>query len=162
MSKRHEQLPGRPRDEIADRMRLMKQELYESLLIRLRSEIAEIVSAAVADAMRAERRPDRAIARVDGGRADSSRELATMTKDITVAVYDKVLCEINQTLVPQINQMGRWVNFNMQDGDQLVDIYRRRVEHQSSGNTKMLTAGGSADKRVISPHIRTMFGEDSD
>lgn len=91
------------------------------------------------------------------------------TKELVLAVgqqvqntvYNRVLGEINEKIVPQVNNMVQWVNYNMQDGGEVIDSYRRAVEHQNRLDpTINLLTDGKDDKRVISPHVRTFFGED--
>ncbi len=78
------------------------------------------------------------------------------------AVYNNVMREINEKVVPKVNNMVQWVNYNMQDGAGVVDDYRRQVEHQSvkfDPNMKLVT-DGKRDDRIISPHIRTFFSNE--
>ncbi len=104
---------------------------------------------------------------VSQDQANSSREqtreiVLSMGQQVCDTVYSNVIAEINKELVPKINNMAQWVNYNLQDGNEVVDSYRRAVEYRSSKldpNLKLLTDGGK-DKRVISPHVRTFFADD--
>jgi len=96
---------------------------------------------------------------------DKQLEAQRNTKQLVLAVaegiqnnvYDKVFGEINETLMPKFNALTQWVNYNTQDGDEVVDSYRRAVEQQSLGQG-LLTNNDST--KFISPHVRTFFDDD--
>lgn len=82
------------------------------------------------------------------------------TEQIGSSVYKQVIDEINEKVVPQVNGMVEWVNYNLQDGGEVVDQYRRAAEMQANKidpSVKLLTFGAT-DKRIISEHVRTFFG----
>lgn len=86
----------------------------------------------------------------------------TAAKQIQTQVYNKILGEINEKIVPKVDNMVQWVNYNMQDGAEVVNNYRRAVEKQSRpSDNKLLTDGSDrpADSRVISQHVRTVFSD---
>lgn len=77
-------------------------------------------------------------------------------------IHNNIMRKINEDIVPKVNNMVQWVNYNMQDGAGVVDEYRRQVEHQSvkfDPNMKLVT-DGKRDDRIISPHIRTFFSNE--
>jgi hypothetical protein len=78
-------------------------------------------------------------------------------------VYNKVISELNTTIVPRLNSALQWVSYNMQDVDSIVDTYRREVETVSSGidPAQLLLTTGATDKRIITPHVRTFFEDSS-
>jgi len=155
-------LPGaRPRDpkaDLEDRFRALEQDLFDRLLTRLRAEIDDRVAAKVADHTRAlTRKAENSSAVVP----INNKQLAVLSREISAQVRDDVLGEVNRTLVPQINKMAGWLTFQTADTDGMVDAYRRGVERQSNADTLLLTdAKGAKDKRIISAHVRTFFGED--
>lgn len=93
----------------------------------------------------------------------TTRELvAVVGQQVTNTVYNKVIGEINEKIVPKVNNMVQYVNYQLQDGAEIVTDYRRAVETQANKNlqpgVKMLT-DGKVDKRVISEHVRTFFSD---
>jgi len=96
----------------------------------------------------------------------NTRELVNAVgQQVTKQVYSKVIGEINTKIVPRVNSMVEYVNYQMQDGGEVVTDYRRAVEAQANKhlqpNTKLIT-DGKHDKQIISPHVRVFFGDDSD
>lgn len=90
----------------------------------------------------------------------NTKELMTgIGQHVCNQVYDRVVDEINTTIVPKVDNMVKWVNYNTQDTVDIVDKYRRAVEKQSHDPTKLIT-DGSRDSRIITPHVRMLFGED--
>jgi hypothetical protein len=80
-------------------------------------------------------------------------------QQVTDTVYNKVIGEINSTIVPQVDNLIRFVHYNAQDGGEIVTDYRRAVEAQSNAeDMKMLTNGNTS--HVISQHVRTFFTAD--
>ncbi len=75
-------------------------------------------------------------------------------------VFNKVVREIDTKIVPKIDNMVRYVNYSMQDGAELINDFRREVETQNV-DVRAIT-DGKKDTRVISPHVRTFFSNDSD
>ena len=94
---------------------------------------------------------------------DMSNELALTVTTMEQNVYTNVINKINEEIVPKVNTMAEWVNYNMQDGNDLVDQYRRAAEKQTNKiDPEMgLLTYGKTDKRIISPHVRTFFENDS-
>lgn len=78
-------------------------------------------------------------------------------QQITNATYKKVVAEINRELVPKLNGMVEYVNYQMQDSTELVTDYRRAVHSQSKEGQKMLTDGN--DKHILSEHVSMFFTE---
>jgi hypothetical protein len=94
-----------------------------------------------------------------------------MTKELTGAitqaasqkVYAAVISEINTKIVPKVDNMVQWVNYNMQDGGEIVTDYRRAVEHQSrESDMKLLASSKGEDKKSWGPNgsIRVMWDDD--
>jgi len=83
-----------------------------------------------------------------------------MCNQVSEVVYNRIVDEIDTKIMPQVNNMVEWVNYNMEDGGIVVDKFRREVEKQSSGETKFLTDGKN-QKNIISPYVRTMFADNS-
>lgn len=91
--------------------------------------------------------------------------IQVVARQIKTEVRDEIIGEINEKIVPQVENMCNWVNYNMQDGAEVVTDYRRAVEAQTRpSDLKLLTdgSGRSADSRVISQHVRMVFSEDQD
>lgn len=88
-------------------------------------------------------------------------QLVAVIESQSARVYDQVVADINETIVPQVNNMVEWVNHNMQDGNETVDRFRRAVESQHRLDPRiMLLTDGKRDDRIISPHVRTFFSND--
>jgi hypothetical protein len=86
--------------------------------------------------------------------------MMTVGQEITNAVYDRVSEEINTKVVPQMARMVQYVQYQTQDGGEVVTDYRRAVAQQAAaGEAKMLTNGGDT-KHIITPHVRTFFTAD--
>ncbi len=87
----------------------------------------------------------------------SNRELADAVGD---DVYNRVLDEINEKVVPKVDNMVRWVNYKTQDTDILVHNYRCAVEKQNRSDPSIrLLTDGQKDDRIITQHVRTFFGD---
>lgn len=71
------------------------------------------------------------------------------------AAYKKVIAEVNRELVPKLNNMVEYVNYQMQDTTELVTDYRRAVHNQASQGTKLL--GDGNDKHIISENVSLFF-----
>jgi hypothetical protein len=90
---------------------------------------------------------------------ESTRELvAVASQEIFDDVYDRVITEINEKVVPKVDNMMQWVNYKTRDETETIDSYRRAVEHQITGDRRLLTDGKN-DSRIITPHVRTFFGD---
>ncbi len=90
----------------------------------------------------------------------STRELVrAASTEICDDVYRQVINEINEKVVPKVDNMMQWVNYKTRDEDETVDSYRRAVERQANPELRMLT-DGKHDGRIISPYVRTFFGDD--
>lgn len=143
-------------NDLHDRLVIMERELYDKLMRRMQAEIEDKVNTAVHNAMRTQRGSDSALTTTH-----SKHELALVSQELQTTVRDAVIADINRTIVPQINKMASWVNFQLQDDDLVVDAYRRGVEQQFRSDTLRLTGADAAnDKRIISPYVSTFFGED--
>src|SRR6185312_6764485 len=94
---------------------------------------------------------------------EKTREMIiAVGQQVCDTVYERVITEINTEVVPKVNNMVQWVNYNMQDGGEVVDSYRRAVEHQHRPDSKIkLLTDGKKDKRIITEHIRTFFESSS-
>lgn len=79
-------------------------------------------------------------------------------QQIVNAAYKKVIGEINRDIVPKVNNMIEYVNYQMQDGGEIVTDYRRAVHAQANGDTKLLTDGGDT-KHIISENVSLFFRE---
>lgn len=84
---------------------------------------------------------------------------AKNTREVSLAVgqqvYTKIMDKINNEIVPKVNNMVQWVNYNMQDGGEVADEYRRAVEMDMRHDTEYITDGKS--NPLISPHVRLFF-----
>ncbi len=87
-----------------------------------------------------------------------------VAKDIARVVKREVIEEINTTLVPKINSMQEWLNYNTQDTGEVINDYRMAVEYNSRmDDLKAITTGKGEDRRAWGPKnsVRVMFGEDT-
>lgn len=91
---------------------------------------------------------------------ETTKELIqAVGQQITTAAYKKVIGEINEKIVPKIENMMQYVNYQMQDGGELVTDYRRAVDREANKTgTKMITDGN--DKHIISENVSMFFRED--
>jgi hypothetical protein len=80
-------------------------------------------------------------------------------QQITNAAYKRVIADINRDIVPKVNSMVEFVNYQMQDPGEIVTDYRRAVHQQANEGQKLLTDGN--DKHVISEHVSLFFREDN-
>lgn len=80
-------------------------------------------------------------------------------QQITNVAYKKVIAEINREIVPKVNSMVEYVNYQMQDPGEIVTDYRRAVDRQANGDHKMITDGN--DGHIISEHVSLFFREDN-
>lgn len=81
----------------------------------------------------------------------ANRELV-MGQRMCTAVYDRVISDVNANVVPLVNNMTQWVNYAMQDGDELADDYRRTIED----NLPRLR-DDEIPPRDLTPNIRFFF-----
>lgn len=96
----------------------------------------------------------------------STQELAVaVTKKVSAVVsaqvYDKVIGELNTSIVPQVNQVVNWMAYSTQDGQGVVDDFRRNTMSQFTADpgTRLLTNGGNTS-HIISDHVRVCFTDD--
>lgn len=86
-------------------------------------------------------------------------------RQITNTVYSQIISEINEKIVPKVNNMVEYVSYQMQDGGETVLDYRKEVEKQVNKNLqpdiKAIT-DGREHKQIISEHVRVFYGDDSD
>jgi hypothetical protein len=137
--------------EIAEQLAARMAELAEGLKAELVEELA-----ARTDGLAASARGDLVLATPGAGAG--ARELALVGQQICDSVYEQVITEINEQIVPKVNDLVEYVNYRLQDGNEVVDSYRRAVEHRCVG-TKLITDGVD-DSRIISEHVRLFFGSD--
>lgn len=93
-----------------------------------------------------------------------TKEMAgAITAAASKQVYQAVISEINTKIVPKVNDMVQWVNYNMQDTGELITDYRRAVEEQSrGGDMKLLASSRGEDKsRWAGGNVGLFFTEDS-
>lgn len=137
------------RKEVERAVKKLKTEIMDELRAELKLEVrSELKKIPQTNNMQ--------LARVDA----SSKEITAIVQKATDQVYDDVMNEIDRTITPKVNRMVQWVNYNTQDGAEIVDSYRRQVEKQS-GPSNMMITDGKKDKRVISANVRTFFEDSS-
>ena len=78
-------------------------------------------------------------------------------QQIVNAAYKKVIGEINRDIVPKVNNMIEYVNYQMQDGGEVVTDYRRSVHEQANGGMKAITDGDN--RHIISENVSLFFRE---
>lgn len=93
-------------------------------------------------------------------REETAELVLSVGQQVQTQVLKTVMNEINTKVVPKVNNMVQWVNYNMQDGAGVVDEYRREVEKQHFDPTVKMLTDGKKDSRVISPYVRTVWGDD--
>lgn len=160
-------------NELTDDIISMQQQITTNILSKLTIDIDRKIKGETSEIKKEMRdNVDKQIDKVNNQIVTSNDKQLTLVKQNTreivlavgaqvqSAVYSKIIGEINEKIVPQVNNMVQWVNYNMQDGGEVLDKYRRAVEHQSTGSTFAITGNGDNGK-IITPHVR-MFFSDSD
>jgi RNA processing factor Prp31 len=88
-----------------------------------------------------------------------TRELvAEVSNEISDHVYDRIVGDINRDIVPEVSKMIEWTRYQLQDGNEVVDSYRRAVERQA--RDVLLLTDGKNDNSIISPEVRVFFTDD--
>jgi hypothetical protein len=165
--------------DIVEDMEVMKCQIIKELTSSLTDKMRQMIALSVADAKR-----DMMVelaakldARVDnnnkqivlannkqlGAIKEITKEIVkTAGAEIESQVYKKVINDMNTRIMPQLNNMASWVNFNLEDGNEIVNNYRNAVEYEAHGTDFLrLEGSGKKDSRIISPHVRTFFKDDS-
>jgi hypothetical protein len=173
--------------EVTKQLREMKQQLNKEIvedLQAMRSGIREDITRQITDMIQREVSAQMQQATAPGGVIDkkinkhsdaiievnnrqlvaareSTKELVQhIGQGICNTVYGQVIGELNEKIIPKVNNMVQWVNFKLEDGHEVVDLYRRAVEYQANSADLRLITDGKKDERIISEHVRTFFGED--
>lgn len=164
--------------ELVEDLRVIQQKITEDIsqqiLVKISGEVDRKTKTAVSHAVEDVRRDvDARLDKVNGQLVvANNKQLAVVkqnTKELMLAVgqqvqtqvYSRIIGEINEKIVPRVNNMVQWVNYNMQDGGEVVDQYRRAVEYQANKTApglEMITNG--EDKNIISPHVRLFFNQE--
>jgi len=92
--------------------------------------------------------------------AQAQSQLSCIGDQLGEKVYSQIIKEINTTIVPRIDKMVEWINYNIQDDDNTVRDYLSAVELVSNP-TGSLT-NGKTDSRFITPYVRTFFENESE
>jgi hypothetical protein len=165
------------REEITKQLRSLKKQIdieissdLEKLDAKFAAALSEATKKAADDVTRVRSEVD---AKVDTAKnqivATNSNQLAVVRESnrkmlqevgqqITNATYKKVVAEINRELVPKLNGMVEYVNYQMQDTTELVTDYRRAVNDQVNGGQKYITDGNN--KGIISEHVSMFFRDE--
>jgi len=75
---------------------------------------------------------------------------------VTEKVIDRVRNDLNENVIPMINNTLEYIGYATQDGQEVITEYRREVMGASSG-TKLLD--DPRDARTTFGHVRFAFGE---
>jgi phage I-like protein len=100
---------------------------------------------------------------------NNDRQLTTMKEatkqllvnfgtQITKQTYEKVITEVNQKIVPRIDGLIEYVNYQNQDGQEIITDYRRAVDHRVNG--QQFLTDGQDDDRILGPHTSLFFGKE--
>jgi len=93
---------------------------------------------------------------------ETTREIVlAVGEQVQTAVYGRVISEINEKIIPKVENMIQWVNYSTQDGAEVVDQYRREVEYNQGGggrSQQLLTHDGD-NRHIISDNVRLFFKE---
>ncbi len=81
---------------------------------------------------------------------------AVLIPKVTEKVIDKVRSDLNENVIPMINNTLEYIGYATQDGQEVMTEYRREVMGASSG-TKLLD--DPRDARTTFGHVRFAFGE---
>ncbi len=154
--------------EIVEDLRDMQADLMKTITPIITSTVEQQVRAALATMhVEVDKKVAKATSEVTAANNkqlavshQSTRELVrAASTEICDDVYRQVINEINEKVVPKVDNMMQWVNYKTRDEDETVDSYRRAVERQANPELRMLT-DGKHDGRIISPYVRTFFGDD--
>ena len=148
------------RDEITKQLVVMKRQIDLEIsrdIKKLRSDLIEEIGQIQKT--------------VSVGLDDVNKQLVSvdsgMNRESTLALcdsmgksdYNKIMGDLNKTIVPRVNALMQSVSYHSQDTTELITDYRRAVYQQAEqcGTTKKITDGKSKD---ISQHVSLFFGED--
>lgn len=165
--------------DIVEDMEVMKCQIIKELTLSLTDKIKQLIAQSVADAKRD--MMTELVAKLDSKVDNNNKQIVLannkqlgvikeITKEIVKTagaeieshVYKKVINDMNTRIMPQLNNMASWVNFNLEDGNEIVNNYRNAVEYEAHGSDFLrLEGNGKKDSRIISPHVRTFFKDDS-
>ena len=82
--------------------------------------------------------------------------IKTMGHRVHAQVSKDIMTEVNNSLVPKINNMMAWVAYNNQDDQNMINQYRMGVQRESTPDMKALTT----DKTVfVSEHVHLAFND---
>ena len=164
--------------ELADDIAKLRAEL--AIMVRaevaaIRGEIRNEVSRATADvsakvsaqvnaqvSAQVSAGVNNALAVRGGEESRANRELVVATcKQLGTAVYNRVLGELNETLVPKIDNLAEWMNYQTQDTTELITDYRRAVYDQNRPADQRLITDGKGNSRTrIRNNVDVFFSED--
>lgn len=92
-------------------------------------------------------------------RQDTQALVVAASKQVYSNVIAQVSAEINEKIVPQVNRMVERVNYQTEDGCEVVDEYRHMVREHYVGDNLMLTGADTPQKPVISPFVGVYFDD---
>jgi len=90
----------------------------------------------------------------------NSGQIVKMVEEASQRVFDSVVAYVDEEVQPQINHVQAQIDYKLEDGEGYTDAYRRAVERNANPHIGRIT-DGRADKRVITPEIRTFFTPDN-
>lgn len=178
-------------DEITKQLTRMKMEINQNLVDDLK-EMRELITKDVIDAVQsyldkeliklhhggsARDIKNEVMADMNKKMADMNNQIAlvgdkqlvatkqmaeTITSAASKQIYQAVLTEINDKIMPKVNNMVQWVNYQTQDTTELITDYRHAVAEQSyNSDRKFLAIKGEDKKSWAGGNVRVMW-DDSD
>lgn len=156
MKKQTRPIASQIRDEVTLQLRELKEHLLKEMDKKIQAAVAQ-ATGQVRDKVQALEKKQVA---AENAAAEANQLAVVETKEIarqaSGAVYSKVMREINTKLVPELDRMAQWLNYQTQDTDGVVEQYRREVETPIRGDVKLLTNGGDL-RHIITPQVRLLF-----
>jgi hypothetical protein len=90
----------------------------------------------------------------DGVSKELALEISNNTGKI---VYNKIMSDLNNTIVPKMNHLERAVKYHTQDTTELITDYRRAVYEQKRADSVGMISDGK--DVCISEHVNLFFNE---
>jgi hypothetical protein len=91
-----------------------------------------------------------------------SNSKALINKAVQMAcdvVYDQVIGDINEKIVPQLDKAMNWVSYSIEDGSETTDKFRRKVDAVYANDGSRALTDGKKDERNITEHMRLFFAD---
>ena len=85
-----------------------------------------------------------------------------ISNEVGAKIYKKIVDDINTKIVPQVERVAEWVNYNVQDGTEIVNEYRQGVQRAATSGHLAIKAGDSRANAVSEFQRKTFCFTDDD